>query len=192
MQVDPNAPVEKVYLVAGTDAFVFVVERPYDVPATQKRTWYNGLDHKVIDGDVMAFDSQTGQPMWSCTAQVRQEALMYSQPTDVPVIPFVGFYRGQDSTGSKPLMSVLLLEKSSGRILFADDKMQNTGNLCVVTADESTHEVSMDMVNRSVKLKFTDLPRPPEPPATLEAEVKDQRGPQGLNRILERFLEGSK
>ena len=186
-----TARARRVYLFVGSDSFVLATEGPDRSLGEEKRTWFNIADASAFDGELMAFNMQTGAPMWSQPAQVRQQALMLSQPMDSPVISFAGFYRGQDGSGAKPLASIMLLEKASGRMLFADNGMQNTGNLCLVSADEQSHEVSLEMVTKTVKLKFTDLPRPPEPPATVEANVNDRQGPQGLNRILKRFFQGS-
>ncbi|WP_168205224.1 outer membrane protein assembly factor BamB family protein [Bythopirellula goksoeyrii] len=182
-----QARARKVYLFAGADTFTVAVEQRHKESSEDRRTWVNFPDYKSFDGELMAFDAATGSPMWSRPAQVRQEALMLSQPPDSPVISFARFYRVQGGGGTKPLASILLLEKASGRVLFADEAVQNSGNMCLVSADESSHEVSLEMINRTVKLRFTDLPRPPEPPATVEANNRDKSGTQGLNRILERF-----
>ncbi len=185
-----QAKAQKVYLFVGSDAFVVAVGRSLKSLPTDNRNWFNVPDYPEFDGELMAFDIQSGSPRWSRPAQVRQQALLLSQPKDSPVISFVGFYRGQDNGGSKSLASILVLEKASGRVLFSDEEMQNSGNLCFVSADETNHEVALETVSRTIKLKFTDLPRPPEPPATVEANDRDKRDSQGLERILERFLQG--
>ena len=188
-----KAKARKVYLLAGRDCYVVGVSRPLKQIEVEKRNWFGvpNTDYAAFDGDVMVFEKPSGKPRWSHPAQIRQQALMLSQPMDSPVVSFAGFYRGQDNMGSKPLASLLLLEKASGRVLFADEGMPSSGNLCLISANENAHQVSLDMVGRSVKLQFTDLPRPPEPPATIEADMSSKRGTHGLNRILERFFQGS-
>jgi hypothetical protein len=83
---------------------------------------------------------------------------------------------------------MLLLEKASGRTLFANDSLPNAANHLVVTANEESHEVIVAMMNRLVRLKFTDAPRPPEPPATYEAAAVEKQGPTGLYKILQGFM----
>ncbi|TWU27249.1 outer membrane protein assembly factor BamB family protein [Bythopirellula polymerisocia] len=182
---------KKLYLFVGSETFVVATGRKPKSQAKENRNWFNVADSAAFDGDLMAFNISTGAPMWSRPAEVRQQSLMLSQPMDSPVISFAGFYHGQDGRGTKPLASILVLEKASGRMLFADEGMQNAGNLCLISADELAHEVTLEMVSRTVKLKFTDLPRPPEPPATVETNAGDKRGSQGLERIFERLWQGS-
>jgi outer membrane protein assembly factor BamB len=186
-EVDPIPMLRKVHLFAGTDQFVVAAEvAPQGLPNRQQ-SQFNAFDFVMFDGQLMAFNAKSGEPLWSRPADVRHESLMLSQPVDVPIITFVGNNRRQDSNGTQQLVNIMLLEKSTGRILFAEDSLPPSVNHCVVTANADSHEVFVEMVNRLVRLKFTDAPRPPEPPATFEAIPADREGPKGLYRILQKF-----
>lgn len=84
-------------------------------------------------------------------------------------------------------MNLLLLEKASGRVLFADDSLPYSANYFVVSTFDESNEVLVEMANRLVKLKFTDAPRPPEPPAHASSDGESTDGPTGLYRILKRL-----
>jgi len=99
----------------------------------------------------------------------------------------VGNHNHQGANGSQQLVNMLLLEKSSGRVLFSDKGLPQSASHCVAVANPETQEVLVEMVSRVVRLKFTDAPRPSEPPATYEAAPTEKEGPKGIFGILNRF-----
>lgn len=116
---------------------------------------------------------------------------MLSQPVDLPIITFVGTNRRQDTGGAQQVVNMMLLEKATGRVLFADDSLPPSVNHFLITANPDSHEVDIEMVSRQLRLKFTDGPRPPEPPATADSAPDDHGGPKGLYRILQKFGGGT-
>lgn len=188
-QSEPLAPVGRVQLFSGSDAFVVTVQTTGT--ASIGRQHFNPLDYVAFDGQVMAFDTQSGKALWPRPAEVRQQALMLTQPVDAPVITFVGSMRRTDTNVQAQSITMLLLEKSSGRVLYAEDKLPQSPNLFAVTANGESQEVMIEMVSRLIRLKFTDAPRPPEPPATHEALPAEKEGASGLFRIIQQFGRGA-
>jgi outer membrane protein assembly factor BamB len=172
------------HLFAGTDQFVVAAGA-----TGHRRILLNQFDFAAFDGQVCAFDAQTGQPLWSRPAEVRDQALMLTQPVDAPVITFAGSRTMQNVNGSTNAVSLLLLEKSSGRVLVSEDNLTQAPHYFAVSCNPDTAEVLVELVNRIVRLKFTDTPRPPEPPATYEASPGEKEGPKGLYGIFEKFRE---
>ena len=183
-QASPLMNLGSVHLFAGTDQFVVAAGT-----TGHRRIQLSQFDFAAFDGQVFAFAAQTGKPLWTRPAEVREQALMLTQPVDAPVITFAGSHTMQSVNGSTNLVSILLLEKSSGRVLISEDNLPQAPYYFAVSCNADSNEVLVEMVNRSFRLKFTDAPRPPEPTATYEASPGEQEGPKGIYGIFEKFRE---
>jgi len=195
--VDQNLPQKPVatdiHLMAGSDSFVLAVQ-------TKKAGLSRGLnpvDYAMIDGLVYAFNRSTGLPAWKRPAEIRNQPLMLSQPVDAPVIAFVGNVSRRNNRGSQKSISMLLLEKASGRVLFQEENLRSsTGNYCSMRAsisedNPSDNEVVIETSGQTVRLKFTDQKRAPEPPAMIDVETKDKKGQKGLLGIGKKLIGGA-
>jgi hypothetical protein len=183
----PIVTLANVHLFAGTDQFVVAAGS-----AGNRRFHLSPLDFAGFEGQLMAFHAESGKPLWSRSAEVREQALMLTQPVDSPVIAFVGTRSAQNVNGSANLVSLLLLERASGRILMSEDNLPQSPYHFAVISSADNNEVLVEMVNRFIRLKFTDAPRPPEPPAIYEASPGEREGPKGLYGIFERVLDNGK
>ncbi len=194
--VDQTLPlkpqVTNIHLLAGSDRFVLAAQVPSTKKSTRHANVLNRVDYAMIDGLVYVFDRHTGQPTWKRPAEVRQQSLMLSQPVDAPVLAFVGNMPRRDSRGSRQGISMLVLEKTSGRLLFSDDSFPaSRGNYCAVKVlGPDAYEVFIETSSQSVRLAFTEQPRPPEPPAMTEMESKNENGKKGLLGIGQKIIGG--
>jgi outer membrane protein assembly factor BamB len=184
--------VNQVFLLAGSDNFVLVAQQPAHPARDRQVAWLNQWDYEVIDGQVFVFDRRTGRSAWSRSADVRQESFILSQPVDLPVVAFAGRITRRNAGGGRQAISLLLLEKTSGRLLFHDDTLpQTNANYCdLKVVDEHSHEMAVEMTSRTVQLKFTDRHRPPEPPAVVGGESVGKSGSSGLYEITRKLLGG--
>jgi len=179
-----------IHLFAGSDNFVLAVQRtPKATPSTRRVQLLNSFDYIPFDGHIYVFDRETGQPVFTRPATVGQRALMLSQPVDLPVIAFAGNLPRQTSSGSKPFMRLLLLEKASGRSLYDNDKLEISVNHFALHADEqSGNDVVVEMVKKEIRLSFTDRHRPPEPPMLHDIISNRQGNRNGLLGIGQKVL----
>jgi outer membrane protein assembly factor BamB len=186
-RASPLLALSSVHMFAGTDQFVVAAGS-----TGHRRFHLSQLDFAGFDGQLLAFEAKTGKPLWSRPAEVRDHALMLNQPVDAPAITFIGTHSTQNANGSGTLISMLLLEKSSGRVLLTEDNLPPSPNHFAVICSADSNEVLVEMVNRLVRMKFTDAPRSPEPPATYEVSPGEQEGPKGLFGIFEKVLDRGK
>jgi len=189
--LDSDLTVQQIHLFAGADDFVVALQQPSKANKNQRLTGFNHLDSIVFTGKIHVFDSNTGQKLYDRPAEVVNQVMMLTQPVDLPIIAFAGNSRRRDRNGGKQVISMLLLEKGSGRTLFHDEALPESVNHCVVRAsDMPAHEVVVEMVKQEVHLEFTGLPRAPEPPALVGVQRLDKAGPKGLQRIGEKLWGG--
>jgi hypothetical protein len=106
-------------------------------------------------------------------------------------VAFEGTIPRRDSSGAKQVVSLLLLEKASGRLLFHDDTLHQSANYCQLKVlDESAHEMAVQMTKQTIHLKFTDRPRPPEPSAMVGGDNAEKKGSSGLYSIFGKLWDG--
>ncbi|MCA9230541.1 MAG: PQQ-binding-like beta-propeller repeat protein [Planctomycetales bacterium] len=180
-----------VHLLAGSDRLVLAIHKPVSARTSRRIGGLNQFDYALIDGLIYVFDRHSGKPAWKSPAEVREQALLLTQPVDAPIIAFVGNLSHRDNRGSQQRISMLLLEKASGRLLFQDDALPpSRSNYCSVeVSDSNPHEVIVKTSGQFIQLSFTDLKRPPEPPAMeiMEADLKN--GKEGLQGIIRKLIE---
>ena len=190
-QLEAQLKVRKVFLLAGSDNFVLVAQQPPQPAPDRPVSPVNQLDYQVIDGKVIVFDRRTGQAAWSRSADVRQESFILSQPVDLPVVAFAGNVNRRNAGGGRQTISLLLLEKASGRLLFHDDTLPPSPNYCELkVVDERSPKMAVEMNSQTIQLSFTDRPRPPEPPAIVGGASVGKNGASGLYEITRKLFGG--
>jgi hypothetical protein len=164
-----------------------VVKRPRRGNAERTvRAFNNNFDSPVIDGELLLFDRTSGEMRWSRPAEVVQQALLLTQPVDLPFIVFAGLLMRSDGGGSRALTTMLILDKATGRTLFqSDDLPQSGGGHCLArVTDAASHQAAVEMAGQTILLQFTDERRPPEPPAMAEVESTAGKTSRGLMGII--------
>jgi hypothetical protein len=178
--------VEGVHLLAGAESFVLVAENPAARNADREVRGLMGGDSPVVDGHVVVIDRPSGAMKWNRPATVLRQALLLSQPPDVPFITFVGTLVSRSPGDGRDTTTMLLMDKATGRTLYRSDDLPQTGaGYCMVhMTDAEKREVTVDMAGRSLLLQFTEGRRPPEPPAMAEVESGASKASGGLIGIL--------
>jgi len=182
-----------IHLMVSSESFVLAVQ----TKKTSLTRGLNPVDYAMIDGLIYAFNRSTGLPAWKRPAEISNQPLMLSQPVDAPVIAFVGNVSRRNKRGSQAKISMLLLEKASGRVLFQEEDLRSsTSNYCSMRASISEdnpndNEVVIETSNQTVQLNFTDQKRAPEPPAMVDVETKDKKGQKGLLGIGKKLIGGA-
>ena len=185
-----------VHLLAGSESFVLAVQSQISgqrqTAGKPVRRELTRVDYVMLNGSIYVFDRQTGQPVWKRPAEVSRQPLMLTQPVDAPVIAFVGIMPRRDNQGSHQAISMLILEKASGRRLFSDDALPaSRANHCAVKAlGSDSKEVLVETSSQSIRLAFSDRQRSPEPPVMLGLESQEKKEKKGLRKIGEKLIGG--
>jgi outer membrane protein assembly factor BamB/tetratricopeptide (TPR) repeat protein len=187
--VDYESPVkpaiEEAHLLVGPDTFLVAAKQPR--PGNADRSVRSlGIDSPVIDGQLFLFDRNSGDMRWSRPAEVAQQAMLLTQPVDLPFIAFAGMLTRSDGGGSRALTTMLILDKATGRTLYQSDELpQSGGGHCVPRIVEAaSHQAAVEMAGQTILLQFTDERRPPEPPAMAEVESNAKKTSRGLMGII--------
>lgn len=180
-----EAVVDELHFTVGQDEFLVVVKNPRSGNVKRSVQAFNMADSPVIDGSVYLFDRDSGAMRWNRPAEVIQQALLLTQPADVPFIVFAGtLSRAQNR--SRAAATMLVLDKATGRTLYQTDELPQVGvGQCLVNVpDPSKPEATIEMPGCTILLQFTDARRPPEPPTMAEVESGAEKSSAGLMGIL--------
>lgn len=191
--IERNSSLNEVHLLVGRDSMLVAVQEPAKVDPDRRHIggFNTGDFTKPFAGQLYLFDRESGKPRWNRPAEVEGLPLMLAQGTDLPVIAFAGNIRHRDRQGSKHEIGIMLLEKASGRLLFYDEQLPPSAHQCSLRAtDVEASEVAVEMINRQIKLKFTDKPRAPEPPAIISMYRSKDASSKGLKKIGENIWRG--
>jgi hypothetical protein len=132
------------------------------------------------------FDRASGEMRWNRPAEVVQQGLLLNQPADLPFIALAGILNRSDGGGSRSLTTMLVLDKGTGRTLYQNDELPQTGGgHCVPrVVDAASHTAAVEMAGQTILLQFTSDRRPPEPPAMAEVESSARKSSRGIMGIL--------
>jgi hypothetical protein len=191
--IKKNLMINEVHLLAGTDSWVLAVQEPFPVNKTRRVSGFNVSEftRKEFAGQVYVFDRDTGLAKWDRPAEVEGLPLMLSQAVDLPVIAFAGNIRRRDRHGAKQEIGIMLLEKSSGPMLFHDETLPPSPHYFnFQVSEDDPSEAFVQMNTRKIRLKFTDRPRDPEPPARRNTEGRGSPENSGLQKIGKKIFGG--
>jgi outer membrane protein assembly factor BamB len=186
--IPAQSTAEQIHLMTSDAQFVLVVQHPAS-RNTNREVQPLSLDSPVVDGQVFAFDRKSGTMPWSRPAGVQQQALVLDQPAELPFLTFAGTLTAPNGGEGRESLTMLLLDKETGRTLFRSDELaqMGAGNCLARVTDGANHEVTIEMAGRSLTVQFTAARRPPEPPAMAEVEsgaAKVATGLMGIFRSL--------
>lgn len=150
-----------------------------------------------LHGSLYAFDLRTGQTRWESPALVEDYILPLTQPVDVPTLWLIRHSSTpQSRSGNQPsdMISVVCLDRRDGRILFQKEAVPGDLGSYEFDVDLDALTVSFSIAGQTWKLRFTDQPVPPEPPAQLiDTAVNKPRGGilrQAADAVLRAILSG--
>ncbi len=173
---------------AGEQLFVGV-----SGPARQQSSRPVGLDYRLdyplVDGQVFAFDLRDGRMIWPGPAVVEQRGLALTQPADIPFLIFVDQLAKRDANDNGTKLRFICLDKATGATVYRNDELPATsgGQFRVRATRDQSPSVDVEMSAKTIRLKFSERPRSPEPPANdlVEAPRKSLgRGLWGVGRRM--------
>jgi outer membrane protein assembly factor BamB/tetratricopeptide (TPR) repeat protein len=124
----------------------------------------SSLQQTGMHGRVYAFHRSSGKLQWQTPAFVSHHKLPPDQPTESPLL----FFIGQRQTNNKTPTAILALDRRTGRNVYENELSGPTTVTCDITADPVKQTVTLGLVSsgtRNVTFHFTDKPLPPQPPA---------------------------
>lgn len=163
-------------------------------PPSQRLSRPIGPDYPIVAGQVFAFDLRDGRPLWPGPATIDQRGIALAEPTDIPILVFVDRLVKRDAGGSGAKLRLLCVDKATGATLYRDDNLADTpgGQFRIRASHDDPASVTIEMSTKTIRLRFTDQPRSPQPPANdlVEAPRKSLgRGLWGVGRRMGSVIE---
>ena len=134
-----------------------------------------GLPAPLIQGRIYAFDPGSGRQQWQTPAVIEDYGLPLGQPNDLPTLWFIRQATNrQRRSATTDVTSVLCLDRRDGRILLSQDEVPTKTNSYRIRPDRAQQSVQLVLPGRTLRIKFTAEPTPPEPPA--QTGIASSRG----------------
>ena len=187
-QLEAEAKLQQLYLLRSREQyFVFVAlpeinPLPRAIVQTAPRTGNPNERDAVpfaalMTGKVYAIDRTSGKPAWPAPAAISQMGVPFDQPLDQPVLIFQrNIDTNSGGSASKRIASMLLLDKRTGATLFRDDALDNEISTYEVNIDRERPIVKISIPQRTLTLRFTAEPAPPEPPSQYDQAFVVRKG----------------
>ncbi len=172
----PDPLLREIHLLVSTDRFTLLTNHHTPQQNTNRLRGLIPSDCPMISGQVASYQRATGAACWNRPADIKQQALLLTQPRDLPILLFVNFSQRRDKRGSRPGLSMLILEMASGRTLYRADNLPNTGGSHLVVKMPEAPETKISADKKSAEEKLADQKTaapnlgPGEPPAPPDTE----------------------
>jgi hypothetical protein len=154
-----------------------------------------GLDYPLVDGQVYAFDRRDGRMIWPRPAIIQRRGLSLTQPPGIPLLVFVDRELRRDANGSGSKLRLLCMDKQTGATLYRHDELPDTavGQFGIRATRGEPRIVSVETSAWTIRLAYSDRPRPPQPPANDAVEApRTSRGEglMGVGRRMGEMIQG--
>ncbi len=148
-----------------------------------------GTDYPIIAGQVFAFDLRDGRPLWPGPATIDQRGIALAQPTDAPFLVFVDRLVKRNANGAGATLRLLCLDKRTGATVYRNDDLADTpgGQFRIRASHDDPASVTIEMSTKTIRLRLTDQPRSPEPPANDSVEAPRKSLGRGLWGVGQRM-----
>ncbi len=191
--IKANVSLKEIHLLVGTKNFLIAAQQPSKIDNMRRVSSINGTNgtdftRSAFAGQIYLFDRDTGLAVWDRPAEVEGLPLMLTQAVNLPAVVFAGNIRRQSTQGTKNHTGIMLLEKSSGRILYHEESLPPSPRHFFPKVPEdnaagNSNKMVIEMNTQQINLTFTDRPRAPEPPAMHGVQHTNDSGKGGLQKI---------
>jgi outer membrane protein assembly factor BamB len=176
--VEPDNQLHNIIVQRSDEQYLLISNRPRMIKASSRRDnpqpaihdpnggrrYNNGL----VCGRIYAFDRTTGANQWQTPAIIDMHGYVAGQGSELPVLVFVRHVYEQNS---QMKVSILCLDKRTGRAVYEEDGITGQAQGFEASADLEDRSVALQLVGQTRVLKFTDEPTPPEPPYQARTET---------------------
>lgn len=182
VKLKPEPDLTDLTVIASEDRFLVLThESPQDHNAPQLRALqqFGTPSKQIIKGRLYAID-QTGKLLWPEPVEIENQQLLTRQPPGLPILLFsCQKYEQKQNSPGRTKLSILAIDKRSGRTVYKDDLTKPSGIFSIV-GNEEKKTVNLMMQNQTITLTFTDK----------QAELTKAKKPQGNTfRALFKSLE---
>lgn len=128
-----------------------------------------GFHCPFIYGPLYAIDRESREMAWQSPAFIDRWGLPMDQPSELPVVTLMRYTTKAGDRGARTTRGgVLCLDRRDGSIRLLEEDIPLIVNAYKIIGDVTKQEIGIEIPgNQVLRLKFTDEPVPPEPPAQL-------------------------
>jgi outer membrane protein assembly factor BamB len=135
----------------------------------------------AFTGKIYVLDAATGKPAWAAPAAVSQMGLPLDQPLDQPVLLFLRNIIPRAGAGSQRMSSgMLAIDKRTGAVLFEDNEIPGDAKTYDMEAERGASVVRITIPAKSIRIRFTEDPAPPQPPVQNDSGFLAQAGSRSI------------
>ena len=156
-----------IYLLANSTQYLLVTNSP---PANVQANVNiqpapGGLNNPIVNGLVYAFARGQGdepaRQIWPEPAEVKQQGLVLTQPSEVPLLFFLSHRHTANGVGQhETRTSVLAIDKRNGQRVYANDDLRTVISNFEISADHQTDTVALMLPNKTLTFRLTSDPLP--------------------------------
>jgi outer membrane protein assembly factor BamB len=161
-RLEPEKSLTDINLLRTRDAYLLTTNSAARTEANvTMQPVPNASTSRLINGRLYAFDAATGKKLWPAPAVLAQQGLLLSQPSELPVLVFVRQILRPGAVSAQPKLSVLCIDKRSGRVLYQNDQLTGAqvANFEII-GDAAAKTVVLTVASKMITLTFTDDPLP--------------------------------
>ena len=173
VKLEQEVGVASVSVFRSGDQYVLVASRsePRASPTRVVQPLLPGnVSRGIGSGRVYSFDLE-GKMIWPEPVQIKDQHLLLSQPSRLPVLTFACRVYDQTRPGTaQNSLSAVCIDKRTGRVVY-EGSVPYIATAFGLSGDPQTKSVALRLCRQDVTLTFTDQPIPP-PPKQEEKAVK--------------------
>jgi hypothetical protein len=185
-QLEPEAQLLGIYLLRSQYGYVLATNtQSKNEPNVSIQPLPVSPSSPPISGRLYAFDRQSGKKLWPAPVEVSQYGLLLTQPCNLPGLVLARqVHRLNPTTAKEPKISVLCIDKRSGRIVYQNEQLPGTtiGNM-EVTGDLAAHTMTITLPTRVIQLAFSDQPPPQQAAAAPQTSPGLVLDPAALQKL---------
>ena len=179
-KLQPEEDLANVYVLRGNDRYIVIANRPIDdapagatVQPVPGGYGPQGQYSPLIKGRVYAIDRQSGEMQWPAAAVIEHFGFPLDQPSRLPMVAFMRNVSTDTGSPSRNWKTeIVCLDKRDGRIAIHQQGIQGNTQVYRVEGNVEEQSAALMLPGESFTLRWTDNPRPPEPPAQLSSATK--------------------
>jgi hypothetical protein len=192
-KLEKEPALQQVFVLKGRDQYLVAVSVPPTNPITNRNVQPapGGPHAPLFTGKLYAFSTETGQALWPVPAAISQMGLPLDQPLDQPVLLLLRNVQLNSNIGSsqKRFTTMLCLDKRTGTVLHEEEEVPNHTQAYELETENDGPVVRVALPGKSMRIRFTEEPAPPEPPVQYDQAFSAPRGSRGVGRALMRLFQ---